>query len=72
MPSTLYVVHAFRGGRKAVTHCFGVEERARAHAAYLGESFDGVIMWCHTVDIEAGIHDGPRMLLDSVRSHVIA
>lgn len=72
MPYTLYVVHAFRGGRKAVTQCFKVEERARAHAAYLGESFDGVVMWSHTVDIEMGIHDGPKVLLDSVRSHVIA
>lgn len=64
MPYTIYVVQGFRGGRKAITQCFQSEESARERAASLGQSFDGVVMWRHTSDMETGFHDGPNVLLN--------
>lgn len=61
MPHTIYVVQGFRGGCRAITQCFKSEALARKRAAYLGGSFDGVVMWRHTADPDPDIgnHDGP-------------
>lgn len=64
MPYTIYVVQGFRGGRKAITQCFQSEEYARAGATSLGKTFDRVLMWRHTSDMETGVHDGPKVLVN--------
>jgi hypothetical protein len=64
MPYTIYVVQGFRGGRKVITQCFQSEESARARAAPLGQTFDGVVMWRHTTDMETGFQDGPNVLMN--------
>jgi hypothetical protein len=61
MPYTIYVVHGFRTGCKAITRCFKTEVLARAYAAYLGGSVDGVVMWQHMADHETGNQDGHCM-----------
>jgi len=60
MPHTIYVVQGFRGGCRAITQCFKSEALARECAAYLGGSFDGVVMWPHTVDPDKGNYDEPE------------
>ena len=64
MPHTIYVVQGFRSGCKAITQCFKSEALARERAAYLGGSFDGVVMWRHTADPDTGNYDGPGVLMN--------
>lgn len=66
MPHTIYVVQGFRGGCKVITQCFKTEALARERAAYLGGSFDGVVMWRHTADLDTGKYDGPSVLMNAV------
>ena len=64
MSHTIYVVQAFRGGCKAITQSFKSEVLARERAAYLGGSFDGVVMWRHAADPDTGNDDGPSVLMN--------
>jgi len=52
MTNTIYVVHGYRSGHKGVTRYFKAELVARAFAAYLGASFDAVVMLEHIADHE--------------------
>jgi hypothetical protein len=54
MTDTIYVVHGFRRGCEGITQYFETEALARAHAAYLGGSFDGVVMWQYSPGHETG------------------
>jgi hypothetical protein len=56
MANTIYVVHGFRSGCEGITQYFKTEVLARAYAAYLGGSFDGVVMWQHSAEHETGNH----------------
>jgi hypothetical protein len=56
MTDTIYVVQGFRAGCKGATEYFKTELLARAYAAYLGGSFDGVVMWQHKADDQAVDH----------------
>jgi hypothetical protein len=56
MGNTVYVAHGFRSGCEGVTQYFKTEVLARAYAAYLGGSFDGVVMWQHSAEHETGNH----------------
>jgi hypothetical protein len=56
MADNIYVVHGFRSGCKGTTEYFKTELLARAYAAYLGGSFDGVVMWQHKADDQTVNH----------------
>jgi hypothetical protein len=56
MADTIFVVQGFRTGCKGTTEYFKTEPLARAYAAYLGGSFDGVVMWQYKTDDQAVNH----------------
>jgi hypothetical protein len=64
MPHTIYVVQGFRGGRKTTAQCFKTEALARARAAYLGASLDGVVMWRQSADSDADNPEGGGVVMD--------
>lgn len=65
MTNTIYVVHGFRSGQKGVTRYFKAELVARAFAAYLGASFDAVVMLEHNADHEPDHRVPDRADLDA-------
>jgi len=60
MTNTIYVVRGFRRGHTGITRYFKTELLARAFAAYLGASFDAVVMLEQNADDEVDLPDPAR------------